>query len=238
MWHDGLRALVSGRTLLSRTAVDWALRRVALESVSISACARTLGCSWNTLDRAVRAHGMRILSRSDPYARAFANWPEARGARFRDRVEVVAMDAFSCWKQAAARMLAPRGRGRRPVPRRASGHRQAHHGALPPATRGHRKTRRQRRTPLRVSTRAAQNRPATHPTPARTHRRAAGRPRQRRAETGTRRLPAHHRLLLAQGPTPEPTHDCLCSIWDCGFSHVKVSGLVMGACRPLLQGLV
>lgn len=106
MWHDGLRALVSGRTLLSRAAVDWALRRVALESVSISACARTLGCSWNTLDRAVRAHGMRILSRSDPYARAFANWPEARGARFRDRVEVVAMDAFSGWKQAAARMLA------------------------------------------------------------------------------------------------------------------------------------
>ena len=31
---------------------------------------------------------------------------------------------------------------------------------------------------------------------------------------------------------------CLCSIRDCGFSHVKVSGLVMGACRPLLQGLV
>ena len=69
MWHDDLKALVSGRTLLSRAAVDWALRRVALESTSISACARTLGCSWNALDRAVRAHGMRILSRSDPYAR-------------------------------------------------------------------------------------------------------------------------------------------------------------------------
>ena len=69
MWHDDLGALVSGRTLLSRAAVDWALRRVALESASISACARTLGCSWNALDRAVRAHGMRILSRSDPYAR-------------------------------------------------------------------------------------------------------------------------------------------------------------------------
>ena len=69
MWHDDLKALVSGRTLLSRAAVDWALRRVALESASISACARTLGCSWNALDRAVRAHGMRILSRSDPYAR-------------------------------------------------------------------------------------------------------------------------------------------------------------------------
>ena len=67
MWHDDLKALVSGRTLLSRAAVDWALRRVALESASISACARTLGCSWNALDRAVRAHGMRILSRSDPY---------------------------------------------------------------------------------------------------------------------------------------------------------------------------
>ena len=140
MWHDDLKALVSGRTLLSRAAVDWALRRVALGSASISACARTLGCSWNALDRAVRAHGMRILSRSDPYAqvtrigvdehvwrhgafgdryvtvivdltpradgaparlldmvpgrctRAFANWLEARGARFRDRVEVVAMD--------------------------------------------------------------------------------------------------------------------------------------------------
>ena len=154
MWHDDLKALVSGRTLLSRAAVDWALRRVALESASISACARTLGCSWNALDRAVRAHGMRILSRSDPYARVtrigvdehvwrhgafgdryvtvivdltpradgaparlldmvpgrcarvFANWLEARGACFRDRVEVVAMDAFSGWKQAAARMLA------------------------------------------------------------------------------------------------------------------------------------
>ena len=69
MWHDDLKALVSGRTLLSRAAVDWALRRVALESASISACARTLGCSWIALDRAVRAHGMRILSRSDPYAR-------------------------------------------------------------------------------------------------------------------------------------------------------------------------
>ncbi|WP_129887308.1 hypothetical protein [Bifidobacterium pseudolongum] len=69
MWHDDLKALVSGRTLLSRAAVDRALRRVALESASISACARTLGCSWNALDRAVRAHGMRILSRSDPYAR-------------------------------------------------------------------------------------------------------------------------------------------------------------------------
>ncbi|RYQ53706.1 transposase [Bifidobacterium pseudolongum subsp. pseudolongum] len=69
MWHDDLKALVSGRTLLSRAAVDWALRRVELESASISACARTLGCSWNALDRAVRAHGMRILSRSDPYAR-------------------------------------------------------------------------------------------------------------------------------------------------------------------------
>lgn len=69
MWHDDLKALVSGRTLLSRAAVDWALRRVALESALISACARTLGCSWNALDRAVRAHGMRILSRSDLYAR-------------------------------------------------------------------------------------------------------------------------------------------------------------------------
>ena len=137
MWHDDLGALASGRTLLSRAAVDWALRRVALESASVAACARTLGCSWNALDRAVRAAGMRILSESDPYgavtrigvdehvwrhgasgdryvtvivdltpradgrparlldmvpgrsAQAFANWLEARGARFRDRVEVV-----------------------------------------------------------------------------------------------------------------------------------------------------
>lgn len=36
MWHDDLKALVSGRTLLSRAAVDRALRRVALESASIS----------------------------------------------------------------------------------------------------------------------------------------------------------------------------------------------------------
>lgn len=67
MWHDDLGALASGRTLLSRAAVDWALRRVALESASVAACARTLGCSWNALDRAVRAAGMRILSESDPY---------------------------------------------------------------------------------------------------------------------------------------------------------------------------
>lgn len=60
-------ALASGRTLLSRAAVDWALRRVALESASVAACARTLGCSWNALDRAVRAAGMRILSESAPY---------------------------------------------------------------------------------------------------------------------------------------------------------------------------
>ena len=40
-----------------------------------------------------------------------------------------------------------------------------------------------------------------------------------------------HRVVMADGT-------CLCSIRDCGFSHVKVSGLVMGACRPLLQGLV
>lgn len=31
---------------------------------------------------------------------------------------------------------------------------------------------------------------------------------------------------------------CLCSIRNCGFSQVKVSDLVMGACRPLVQGLV
>ena len=67
MWHDDLGALASGRTLLSRAAVDWAPRRIALESASVAACARTLGCSWNALDRAVRAAGMRILSESDPY---------------------------------------------------------------------------------------------------------------------------------------------------------------------------
>ena len=44
---------------------------------------------------------------------------------------------------------------------------------------------------------------------------------------------------LPKPPAPGvPPTGCLCSIRDCGFSHVKVSGLVMGACRPLLQGLV
>lgn len=43
---------------------------------------------------------------------------------------------------------------------------------------------------------------------------------------------------LAHGRSIHDTSICLCSIRDCGFSHVKVSGLVMGACRPLLQGLV
>ena len=46
--------------------------------------------------------------------------------------------------------------------------------------------------------------------------------------------------LGAEGPGGNALYakTCLCSIRDCGFSHVKVSGLVMGACRPLLQGLV
>lgn len=44
--------------------------------------------------------------------------------------------------------------------------------------------------------------------------------------------------LLPAGIRVGEVRGCLCSIRDCGFSHVEVSGLVMGACRPLLQGLV
>ena len=53
-------------------------------------------------------------------------------------------------------------------------------------------------------------------------------------------LAVWHRLWVRAGRDDgESLGDrCLCSIRDCGFSHVKVSGLVMGACRPLLQGLV
>lgn len=55
----------AGRTLLSRAAVDWALREMTINKVSMAGCARTLGCSWNALDWAVRAEGMRILDGSD-----------------------------------------------------------------------------------------------------------------------------------------------------------------------------
>lgn len=49
-WSDDLEAVGAGRGVLSVPAVMWALRRVCLDSMTVSACARLLHVAWAVVD--------------------------------------------------------------------------------------------------------------------------------------------------------------------------------------------
>lgn len=67
-WSDDLEAVGAGRGVLSVPAVMWALRRVCLDSMTVSACARLLHVAWAVVDRAVREQGMLLLEQADRFS--------------------------------------------------------------------------------------------------------------------------------------------------------------------------
>ncbi|WP_333490478.1 ISL3 family transposase [Bifidobacterium pseudolongum] len=67
-WSDDLEEAAAGRGVLSGPAVMWALRRVCLDSMTVSACARLLRVAWAVADRTVRDRGMPLLEQADRFS--------------------------------------------------------------------------------------------------------------------------------------------------------------------------
>lgn len=94
-WSDDLQTAADGKGLLSGPAVMWALRRVCLDSMTVSACARLLRVAWAVVDRAVRDRGMLLLEQADRFSSVRAIGVDEhvwRHGAFGDRYVTVIVD--------------------------------------------------------------------------------------------------------------------------------------------------
>jgi len=62
VWRQGASTLAKPRTRLTRSAVEWGLRALALESMSVSRVAAALGISWHTANNAILTQAEQILN--------------------------------------------------------------------------------------------------------------------------------------------------------------------------------
>lgn len=237
----------------TRRCAQFVLRRLAIDKATVSAVARELGRSWDTVNAIAvaatgelllaagpaRLDGVRVIGVDEhkwshvlgadtdgfvtvitdltdvvaghgparlldmvtgPSAAALTGWLAQRSPEFRAAVEVVAMDGFSGYKNAAVEampeavtvmdpfhVVALAGHKARPVPpARPAGH------PRPP--------RPQRRPAPRRAPRATHPRRAAHHTPVNPHRRGVRRRRPRRGRGDLVCLPAAHRRLRRRRP--------------------------------------
>ena len=66
VWRQDTSTLAEPRARLTRAAVEWGLRALALECMSVSRVARTLGISWHTANNAILASAQATLL-DDPH---------------------------------------------------------------------------------------------------------------------------------------------------------------------------
>ena len=66
VWRQDTSALAQPRARLTRSAVEWGLRALALDSMSISRVARTLELSWHTANTTILASAQVALL-DDPH---------------------------------------------------------------------------------------------------------------------------------------------------------------------------
>ena len=107
-WSDDLEAVGAGRGVLSVPAVMWALRRVCLDSMTVSACARLLHVAWAVVDRAVREQGMLLLEQADRFSSVRAIGVDEhvwRHGAFGDRYVTVIVDLTPRCDGRPARLL-------------------------------------------------------------------------------------------------------------------------------------
>ena len=66
VWRQDTSTLAEPRTRLTRSAVEWGLRALALEAMSVSRVAAALGISWHTANNAILTSAQATLL-DDPY---------------------------------------------------------------------------------------------------------------------------------------------------------------------------
>lgn len=62
VWRQGASALAQPRARLTRSAVEWGLRALALECMSVCRVAAALGISWHTANTAILTRAEQILN--------------------------------------------------------------------------------------------------------------------------------------------------------------------------------
>ena len=62
VWRQDTSALAQPRARLTRSAVEWGLRALALECMSVSRVAAALGISWHTANNAILTQAEQILN--------------------------------------------------------------------------------------------------------------------------------------------------------------------------------
>ena len=154
VWRQDTSKVAEPRAALSRRALQWALKAIVCQHLSVARVAEGLAVSWNTANDAVLAEGRRVLindpgrfdgvavigvdehvwrhTLGDKYVtviidltpirdktgparlldmiegrskQAFKHWLAERPQRWRDQVEVVAMDGFTGFKTATTEEL-------------------------------------------------------------------------------------------------------------------------------------
>ena len=66
VWRQDTSALAQPRARLTRSAVEWGLRALALEAMSVSRVAAALGISWHTANNAILTNAQATLL-DDPH---------------------------------------------------------------------------------------------------------------------------------------------------------------------------
>lgn len=66
VWRQDTSALARPRARLTHQAVDWGLRALGLESMSVSRAAQALGVTWHTANTAILARAEQVLT-EDPH---------------------------------------------------------------------------------------------------------------------------------------------------------------------------
>ena len=64
VWRQDTSTLAEPRTRLTHAAVEWGLRALALECMSVSRVAAVLGVSWHTANNAILASAQATLSQA------------------------------------------------------------------------------------------------------------------------------------------------------------------------------
>ena len=62
VWRQDTSSLAEPRARLTRSAVEWGLRALALECMSVSRVAAALGISWHTANTAILTRAEQILN--------------------------------------------------------------------------------------------------------------------------------------------------------------------------------
>ena len=62
VWRQDTSTLAEPRTRLTRAAVEWGLRALALECMSVCRVAAALGISWHTTNNAILTRAKQILN--------------------------------------------------------------------------------------------------------------------------------------------------------------------------------